>query len=206
MMSLDDQRRLAKWLVQIGKNRVITQIINIKLKNENAFTVTLYKAFLVTGLGNSFATAKMEELKFRARQAKQSIFDFLDKKEKDGTLEELFDELGLKILTGLGFGKIRQVIRHLLEIERVVNMRNNVLNEEEMTILYNSLGEIYGIGEKIRHLIIYDLIRLFGFDLPKGLKLYDELLEKLRFLGITDPEEIFKPEDYPYVDAALWDL
>jgi len=102
--------------------------------------------------------------------------------------------------------RVKSAVRGIIELEIEFNTRSRPLDESAMRRLYERLRGVYGIGDKTAHLIIYDLIRLHGFPVFEELGPHRELIEKLRLLGISEPEKLFKPKDWPYVDAALWDL
>jgi len=206
MLTQEEQKRLAEWLIRIGKERAIAWRAVVKLRNEDPFTNMLWKAFLSTGLGDSFASAKLEEIKYRARRA-ESVFDFLNRRYEEGRLEELLEELGPQFSGGIGT-RMKRCVRALLELERGFGVRMGPIDKATMNELYERLreGNIPGIGKKLAHHIIYDLIRLYDFPVPDELSPHEDLIRKLQRLGITKPENIFKPEDWPYVDAAVWDL
>jgi hypothetical protein len=191
---------IARWLVQIGRERTAGWVTHSRIIGEDPFTNMLYKAFLATGMGDAFAGARMGELKFRFSKAKEkSVFEFL-KRRDERKLDELMDDIGLK-----GFDRVKDIVKALLDLEDELNIREGI-SKEKMNILYKRLKEIPYIGEKLRHFIVYDLIRIYNFPPPDGLGPYDELLKKLKALGIPDPKKVFREDEWPYVDAALWDF
>jgi hypothetical protein len=191
---------IARWLVQIGRERTAGWVTCSRIAGDDPFTNMLYKGFMPTKMGNAFAEAKMGELKFRSSKAKKSVFEFLKGRLNEGKFDELMDKIGLR-----KFDKIKDVIRDLLKLEDELSIREGI-SKEKMNTLYKRLKEIPYIGEKLRHFIVYDLIRIYNFPPPDGLGPYDELLKKLKALGIPDPEKVFREDEWPYVDAALWDF
>jgi hypothetical protein len=189
---------IARWLVQIGRERTAGWATHSRIIGEDPFTNMLYKAFMVRRMGDAFASAKMAELKYRSK--KGSVFEFLKRRLDEGKLDELMDNIGLR-----NFDEIKDTIKALLKLEDELNIRKGI-SKEKMNILYERLKEIPHIGEKLRHYIVYDLIRIYNFPPPDGLGPFDELLKKLKALGIPDPEKVFREDEWPYVDAALWDF
>ena len=200
MVRRDIQERIAKWLIRIGKERSTAWACFVKLRGEDPFANMLLKAFLSPGWGDAFAGAKLAEIEFRARRAGKSIFEFLNEQDQKGQLDKLMDEIGIT------HEMIRSAVRGLLMLARELGLSAKRLDRSAMAQLYERLRDVRGIGEKLRHFIIYDLIRLYDFPPPENLGPHEQLLEKLRLLGISEPEKLFRPEDWPYVDAALWDL
>jgi len=206
MSANEAQERIARWLLRIGKERATAWSMVVRLRNEDPFTNMLWKAFLSTNLGDSFATAKIEEIKRRASRA-ESVFDFLNRRYEEGDLEKLMEELGPEFRKGIGRRMI-DAVKRLIELEREFNVRSGALDKDAMNRLYEQLksGKVPGIGDLLAHHIIYDLIRLFGFPVPDKLGPPAKLVERLRLLGFKEPEKVFRPEDWPYVDIAVWDL
>ncbi len=194
-MSLPEEG-LAEWLKSVGRDRARLWRI---IESEDPFENMVSKGFLVTGLGNTFATAKVAEIKFRAQKAKGSLFDYLSRVCDEGKLEQLLNDVDVKnpIIVG--------AVRGLVDVEKELRLREGA-DKNKMSKLYEKLKEIKGIGDKIRHYIVYDLVRIYNYPLPDNLGPYNELLEKLRKLGIKNPERSIKSEDWPYIDAAVWDL
>ncbi|RLE56578.1 MAG: hypothetical protein DRJ40_05530 [Thermoprotei archaeon] len=67
--------------------------------------------------------------------------------------------------------------------------------------LYRDLQSVRGFGGWLSHFAMYDLIRIYGFRVLRGLRLSRRIVDELRCLGLS--EEDFGSEGCPYVDAAL---
>jgi len=191
------KEEIAEWIVRIGKERVLLWSIDVKIKKEDPFINMLKKGFQASGLGEDYALYNVEYLKFRARNAKKHLYDYLIEQKNKGCLDKLLEKD-----LNLGPNSV-SAVKGLLDLETKYNLRKYPKNID-MNALYNDLIKIKGIGEYLGHYIIYDLVRLFGFKAPKNLGPSKIVLKKLAVFDLK--KNIFDPEDWPYVDAAVWDL
>lgn len=198
-MNNTDPRSIIEWLIRVGKERVTVWRISVLTRGEDPFINMLYKAFLASNLGDAFASWKVEEVKYGAQMAKKTVFDYLNEKYEKGKIHKWLEELGAH------HPNIEGAVRGLLRVERELNLRSGKADLNTMEKLYKELKNVKGIGEKLRHYIVYDLIRVYGFPAPRNLGYFDELAEKLKTLGIKDLN-IVNGEEWPWIDAAIWDL
>ena len=209
-MSVEDRwRRLAEWLIKLGRDRADMWAAAYRFWGWDPFTVAIFYAFRSTGLVGSFARAKVEQIKYMASQRNMTVFEYMI-----SYLDELIETLREE-------PEFRGVGERMLEALRgLVKLLTGLLSKEDLSRkglineLYGRLrrGEVRGIGDTLAHQIVYDMIRLFGFPVPDGLGPSERLKKRLRFIFNVDEEELdrvlrlFRPEDWPYVDLAVWDL
>ena len=198
-MVLSNPQKVAKWLVKVGKERTLLWFVHNRIVGDDAIISMLWKAFLAGGLGDDYANMIIARLKFRAKRANMHLYDYLVRRQSQGNLNQLMNILAV------GRNE-RQALLSLLNIIQQFNLIYTPASQVNMDNLYQAVINARGIGDWLGHFIIYDLIRHYGYPTPTNLGPSQRLLNKLQTLGFQNPQQYFSPEDWPYVDAAVWDL
>ena len=187
-----------QWLVKIGKERALLWSVAVKSRGHDPFIVMIRDALLADGQGDAFASSRLELLMFRAIKAGKHLFNYLrERTSNEENWRKLYEELGLGVNT-------RLAIPDIVRLEEIFNTRKVPPYAIDSDELYNYLRtKVRGLGEWLENYIMYDLIRIFGFKVPKNLTLSSRIKKKLEKLNIDTTE--IKKEDYPYIDAALFD-
>jgi|GEM_PF-5764962 len=117
----------------------------------------------------------------------------------------LEEELKTIVNKKLGYARsIARTLKELTALAEKYGITKGSITEADIDSFYNELEKVYGIGKKLKNLIMYDLIRIYYFPVPSNLELLDEIQDKLKKLGISTSH--IDRKDYPYIDAALYDL
>ena len=172
---------------------------------ESPFECLVFVSLTTGNLGDDYANWKRYELRFRAARAKQSLFNFLWQKVQQGTFDAFARNLKLGPNERMALESAVRIANNYQVLTRLTGHPYLSLGRG-ITQFYNNLISSPGFGPQSAFWFICELHRVWRYPMPPAnvIKIPQVFTDRLRQLNLTP--QMFTPEEWSYVDLALWHL